>query len=103
MNNLDAIFAPSDDIVARDIAGELIIVPIAAGIGDTEDEIYTLNRTGRVIWDHLDGRRRLRDVVQELALKFQAEPGVIEKDVLGLVAELAERRMLIEVNTPEPA
>ena len=33
---LDTICAPSEDVVAREIEGELITVPLAAGIGDME-------------------------------------------------------------------
>jgi hypothetical protein len=47
--SLDSKYLPSQDVVARDIEGELILVPIASGIGDMEDEIYTLNDTGRAI------------------------------------------------------
>lgn len=86
---------PSDDVVARVIEGEIIIVPLVAGIGDAEDELYTLNETGKAIWDKLDGRRTLADVVAELTPEFSAENGAIERDVLGLVGELVERRMLV--------
>ena len=34
--NLDAAYIPSEDVVARVIEGEFIIVPLAAGIGETE-------------------------------------------------------------------
>jgi hypothetical protein len=95
--SLDAVYAISEDVVAREIEGELIIVPLVTGIGDMEDELFTLNETGREIWDRINGRRRLQEVVQELSAEYQAEPGEIEVDVLGLVAELVRRRMLIEV------
>ena len=87
---------PSDDVVAREIEGEIIIVPLVAGIGDMEDELFTLNDTGKAIWDQLDGRRSLADVVAALTPEFEdAEDGAIERDVLGLVAELVERKMLV--------
>ena len=92
---LDAICTPSEDVVAREIEGELIIVPLAAGIGDTDDDLYTMNETGKAIWTRLDGRRTLRAVSTELAAEFSAPPGEIEKDVLGLAAELARRKMLV--------
>ena len=50
---------PSEDIVAREIEGEIIIVPLVAGIGDADDELYTLNETGQAIWQKLDGQRTL--------------------------------------------
>ncbi len=93
---MDAVYASSDDVVAREIEGELIIVPLVAGIGDMEDELYTLNDTGRAIWRRLDGRATLGRVVAALAEDFEAEPGEIERDVLGLVGELVSRRMLVE-------
>jgi hypothetical protein len=81
--SLDAVYAISEDVVAREIEGELIIVPLVTGIGDMEDELFTLNETGREIWDRINGRRRLQEVVQELSAEYQAEPGEIEVDVLG--------------------
>ena len=94
---LDKILAVSDDVVAREIEGEIIIVPLVAGIGDLEDELFTLNDTGKAIWDKIDGRRSLGEVTAELAAEYQAEPGEIETDVLGLVQELVKRRMLVAV------
>jgi coenzyme PQQ synthesis protein D (PqqD) len=93
----EAVYAVSDDVVARVIEGEIIIVPLVAGIGDLEDELFTLNETGKAIWDKLDGRRRLAEVIQELAVEYQVAPGEIEADVLGLTAELLRRRMLVAV------
>ncbi len=95
---MDAIYIPSEDIVAREIEGELIIVPLAAGIGDMEDELYTLNDTGRAIWARLDGHTSLGEIAAALAAEYDAPPGEIERDVLGLVQELARRRMLVEVD-----
>jgi len=41
--SLDSAYAVSEDVVAREIEGQVIIVPLTAGIGDMEDELYTLN------------------------------------------------------------
>ena len=90
----DTICAPSDDIVAREIEGEIIIVPLVAGIGDADDELYTLNETGQAIWAHLDGQKTLAEVAAVLAAEFNAAPGEIEADVLGFATEMAERGIL---------
>jgi hypothetical protein len=96
---MEAVYAPSEDVVAREIEGELIIVPLVAGIGDMEDELFTVNETGKAIWDQLDGGRSLAEVVAALAESYDAPPGEIERDVRGLVEELVRRRMLVEVPT----
>jgi len=93
--DVNAAYRPSDDIVARDIEGELIIVPLVAGIGDMEDELYTLNETGRAIWSKLDGARPLSAVIVEIASEYAADEGEVERDVCGLVEELAKRRMVV--------
>jgi len=95
---LTAVCAPSDDVVAREIEGEIIIVPLASGIGDADDELFTLNETAKAIWQLLDGKRTLQDVSRELSAEFEFPAGEIERDVLGLVEELLKRRILVEVS-----
>lgn len=94
--SLDAIYQLSEDVVAREVQGEFLIIPITFGIGDLEDEIFTLNETGRAIWDNLDGKKTLKEVAKDLSRDFEASFEEIEKDVLGLAAELLKRRMLVE-------
>lgn len=91
---LQSICAPSDDVVAREIEDELIIVPLVAGIGDADDELYTLNPTGQAIWQKLDGTRQLGQIAAELADEYDAPPADIAQDVLGIVGELARRKMV---------
>jgi hypothetical protein len=55
--SLDNAYAVSEDVVAREIEGEIIIVPLVAGIGDMEYELYTLNETGKAVWARLDAER----------------------------------------------
>lgn len=96
--DLDKKYIPSENIVAREIQGELIIVPITSGVGDLEDDIFTLNETGRAIWDKLDGKKTLKDIARQLSAEFAAPSLEIQKDVLGLSQELLKRKMLVEVN-----
>jgi hypothetical protein len=91
---LQTICAPSDDIVAREIEGEIVIVPLASGIGDAEDELYSLNETGQAIWKHLDGARTLGAVVGALAQEFDTPRAELEADVLGFCGEMVRRGIL---------
>ncbi len=93
--NKQGIYSVSEDVVAREIEGEIIIVPLVAGIGDLEDDLFTLNETGKAIWDKLDGQRTLNEAITELSAEYQAAAGEIERDILGLVQELVNRRILV--------
>lgn len=93
--SLKKVYQPSEDVVAREIEGEIIIIPLAAGIGDMEDELYTLNETGKMIWDRLDGRSSLAEIAAALADEYDAPLDEIERDVLGLIEELARRKIVV--------
>ncbi|MFC1597527.1 PqqD family protein [Planctomycetota bacterium] len=99
----DGVYAPSSDVVAREIEGELIIVPVIAGIGDEDDELYTLNETGKDVWTRLDGRNSLNDVILELVAEYDVDEGVIRRDVVGLVEELVKREIVVPVKSDDGA
>lgn len=95
--SLDACYRQSDDVVVREIEGEIIIVPLVAGIGDTDDALFTLNETGKTILQRLDGVHTLREVVAELIDEYDAPEDTIVQDVLGLVAALSEMHIVTAV------
>ena len=93
--SLNDVCLPSEDIVAREIEGDMIIVPLVAGIGDADDELYTLNETGRAIWQKLDGERTLGQVAEALVSSYSSPVSEINTDVLGFAAEMVRRGMLV--------
>ena len=96
MDKLARIYAKSQDLVEREIEGELIIVPLTSGIGDLEDELFSLNEVGRDVWARIDGKRRVSQIVKELEKIYQVEREKIAADVLGFLAELAKRKLIVE-------
>ena len=93
---IESVYVPSTDVVAREIEGVIIIVPIVSGIGDMEDELFTLNETGKAIWQKLDGHATLKAISGMLADEFETTPAETQEDVLGLVSELLRRKMVEE-------
>lgn len=92
---MDTIYRPSGDIVTRIIEGKLIIVPLTSGVGKVDDDLYTLNETGKEIWDLLDGRLTVKDIAGRLANQFEAPLEEIEGDVSELLGELLDRGILV--------
>lgn len=93
---INSVYVPSEEIVSREIEGEVIIVPLTGGIGDMEDELYTLSETGKAIWDQLDGKNSLQVIAEKLSSEFEAEIEEIGQDIIGLIRELLQRRMIVE-------
>lgn len=94
--NMNSVFKRSEDVVARDIHGELILIPVVSGIGDLEGEIFTFNDSGKVIWNKLDGVKTLKNIAKEIAGDYNVSVKKIENDVAGLTAELLKRKILVE-------
>lgn len=95
---LESVYVPSPDVVVREIEGELILVPLATGIGDAEDGLFSLNETGRVVWKRLAEKRSLNMIIKALTDEYEAPAAEIESDVLGLVEELLKRGLVVEIS-----
>lgn len=87
LTDLTSIYHHDPSMVARNIAGEVILVPIRSNVGDL-DSIYTLNETAAFVWEQFDGVRTLADVVEALVAEFDVEAEQAAQDVLDLAAQL---------------
>ncbi|MCP3872202.1 MAG: PqqD family protein, partial [Desulfobacteraceae bacterium] len=85
----------NEDVIIREIEGEYLMVPIASGIGDMEDEMYTLNETGIAIWEKLSPKKTLETVIEELCNEYDADKKEITNDVFGLIEELFKRKIVL--------
>lgn len=94
---LNDVLAVSEDVVAREVEGEFLIIPIASGVGDMEDELYSLNECGKAIWDKLDGQKNLDKIKDELVEEYDVTADAIKTDILGFVAELLKRKILVKI------
>jgi hypothetical protein len=96
MADLDRIYIPASSVVAREIEGELILIPITADVADMEEDIFTLNVTGRAIWEKLDGRNTLRLVVDQLLEEYGGTREELISDVIGFMEALLSRNIAAE-------
>jgi hypothetical protein len=86
---LGARYARDPDFVFRRIAEEIILVPIRRNMGDLES-IYSLNETAARVWELLDGRRTLGEIVDALVQEFEVASATAETDLRALLGQLAE-------------
>lgn len=92
-----SIYTYSENMVSRQIEGELFIVPIVAGICDAEDSLLTLNKTGKAIWTKIDGKTTLKEIIKKISLEFKVSKAQAKKDVGDFITTLLEKRMVVEV------
>ena len=77
----------SQSVVARVIAGETLIVPVRANVGDLAS-IYSLNGTGTLIWKLLEHARTLGELAAAVASEYQVEASQAERDVNIFLEEM---------------
>jgi hypothetical protein len=75
--------------VSREIAGETIVVPICAGVGDME-AVYTFNGLGGQLWRLLEESRAAQDLVDWVIQNFNVHPEVAAADVHAFLEDLRE-------------
>lgn len=73
-------FVKDTRIVTRCIAGETVIVPVRHDVANL-DSIFTLNEIGSRIWDLINERTSLTDMVQLISDEYDVTPSEAAKDI----------------------
>jgi len=93
---LSAVYLPSDKIVARDIEGEILIIPIGEGLADLNDEMFSLNGTGLAIWKKLHPNNNVENICNDLVNEFDTSFNQIKDDVTGFLKALLAKQIIFE-------
>jgi hypothetical protein len=80
-------FVRSPDLVSRDVAGEMVVVPICRGVGDL-DSIFTFNTVGTHVWNLLSEGRTESELTSSVTRRFQVSEYVAQSDVRNFLADL---------------
>ena len=88
----------SQSVVARVVAGETLIVPVRAKVGDLAS-IYSFNGTGTLIWKLLETPKSIAELATAIAQEYEVEPSQAECDVADFVGEM-KAVGLVEVPAP---
>ncbi len=78
----------SQAVVSRVVAGETLIVPVRAKVGDLAS-IYSFNGTGSLIWKLLESPRSVAELATAVEQEYEVEPARAERDVTEFVSEMS--------------
>ena len=92
--DMNSIYTRSEDVIDRQIEDEYIIIPLVGGIGNIDDCLFSMNKTGKKIWDMLDGTKNPNSIVEDLILEYDIQKDQAQKDVQGFMQELIERQII---------
>ncbi len=88
-------YRKNPDVVARKIAGELLLVPVKGKIADMQ-RIFTLNPVGELIWQELDAPKKLQDIRERVISDFDVTIETATIDIEEFVTELLSADLILE-------
>ena len=82
-------FTVSNDVVAREVGGEMVLLDLESG------QYFGLDKVGGRVWELLSERPQdLAELCDQIETEFDAPREVIEADILELAAHLLDQALI---------
>ncbi len=92
MKDLKSVLSHSPSVVTKKTGNEYILVPVTNNIADMKS-VYTLNETGAFIWDQIDGKRNIGEIISALTKEYNIDTQTASFDLLIFIDNM--RKYLI--------
>ena len=83
------------EFIAREIAGELVIVPVGEA-AKSNDQLISANEVGAFIWNALAAGKSLDETVAAILEEFEIDGQTARADAEQFICELKEIGAIIE-------
>jgi methyltransferase-like protein len=87
MADLKSVPSRSPSIVTRKTGNEYVLVPVTNNIADMTS-VYTLNETGAFIWELIDGKKSVEEIIEAVIDKYDVDREKATKDVFSLIDDM---------------
>jgi len=84
MTGLNSILSRSPSVVTRKTGDEYVLVPVANNIADM-DSVYTINETGAFIWEKIDGKKTVEEIINLVTQEYEIDNNSASKDVFDFI------------------
>ena len=88
-------YARTGDVVKRQIADEVILVPVRK-TAEELDSIYSINAMASVIWELMDGKRSLAEIKKVILDTYDVSPEELDRDLAEFVGQLQAEKLIQE-------
>jgi hypothetical protein len=92
---LAATYRKNDDVVARQIAGETLLVPIRGELAGLQ-RVFALDGVGEYVWQQLDAGVTEETLVSQVVAQFDVDREEAEADIRQFVHELLAAGLVVE-------
>jgi hypothetical protein len=75
--------------VTREVGNELVLVPLSSNVS-TMDELFTMNETGRFIWENLTETTTIDALVGKMTQEFEVDAATAKKDIEQFLSKMSQ-------------
>lgn len=83
------IYSHAPNIVTRKTGSKYVLIPVTNNIADM-NSVYTLNESGAFIWELIDGKRSIAEIVDALVTEYNIDRGVAESDLNSFLSDMSK-------------
>lgn len=98
MNGMEKVYNKNENVVFRQVADEVILVPVRDKVADLNC-IYTLNEVGAFIWSQIDGKKSLSNIIELLGKSFSVDTATAQEEVVVFTGQLESKKLIAEIRT----
>jgi hypothetical protein len=95
MASLKSILSHSKSVVTTKTGEEYVLVPITNNIADM-NSMYTLNETGAFIWEHIDGKNCVEEIINALTQEYEVNYKTASDDVFSFIDNMSKYLVIYE-------
>lgn len=88
-------YEKSPSIIARKVAGELLLIPFKENLGDLSS-MYTANDVGTHIWELLMQQHSISKIIQTLLDEYEVEEPQLKEDVNNFLEQLVSAESIVQ-------
>lgn len=94
---LDKTYIRNNNIITRKILDETILVPIRNNVVNLQ-RIFSLNSVSVFIWQQLDGKRNIEEILNCILKTFEVNRETAEADLYEFISELLKEGVIAEAD-----
>ena len=90
------IYKQNPDVIRRIIAEETFLIPVHKNLADMNN-IYVLHGTGDFIWDHIDGKKSIEEIVGLITEQFDVSHSRAFGDTKDIIGDMEKSGLIVQV------
>ncbi len=90
---LDKIPQKNTELAWRVIDNETVIIPLDEQTSDSE-KVNFLNETGTRIWELIDGKRSVGEIIAKILEEYEIGEKEAEKEVVSFINKLSRKNLI---------